>query len=73
MRPPISAIIGLSEVFLEKLDEEIINIIKSNEMLGCYFRYIDGTLYISQNNGINITWSNLANSINNSPQNINYQ
>ena len=52
MGAPTSAII--SEIFLQKLDEKIINIIKLNDPLGCYFRNADDTLYISQNNGINI-------------------
>lgn len=52
MGAPTSAII--SEIFLQDLDKKIVDIIKENDPFGSYYRYVDDTLYISQNKGQNI-------------------
>ena len=68
MGAPTSAII--SEIFLQELDEQIINTIKTNDTNGKYYRYVDDTIYISQNNGKNI--EKIKNTINKIHNNIKF-
>lgn len=69
MGAPTSSII--SEIFLHELDKQIYNIIKNNDPSGKYFRYVDDTLYISQNNGKNI--HKIFDEINNLHKNIKFK
>lgn len=52
MGAPTSSII--SEIYLQEIDQIIIKIIKKYDPTGTYYRYVDDTIYISQNKGTNI-------------------
>lgn len=68
MGAPTSSII--SEIYLQEIDKIIINIIKENDPLGTYCRYVDDALYVSQNNGKNI--NNILHEINNIHKNLKF-
>ncbi|MFP3026827.1 MAG: hypothetical protein ACEY3L_11520, partial [Wolbachia sp.] len=65
---PLSSII--TEIFLQKLDKQIIDIITKYDNKGKWIRYVDDGLYISSNN--NKYTKEIYNEINNIHPNIKF-